>query len=371
MSSSSNLSIPSFIPDEQDAVPNEEEMSKKTKQIEVIQVNLNKCKDAAIEVVRQSAELLMITEPYVYKQGKVTFYDSNGQWIYAKAGVKQPRACIRVHPSLEPWLVEEFSDRDIATVAIKVQKKLTYICSVYLDIKLPVKKPMWVSLIKRCNDENIPLIAGLDCNAHSPLWGCKESNNRGELMEDLIHELQLTVANNGSTWTFEAGEHKSIIDITLMNERALLELGLEEWRVDRRHNFSDHNYIKYSFGKFLPGTRWSRNFRRGDWEKFEKTTDDAIDQQQLMEVKDMNNSLEELYLILNNALNQAAPMKKAPKCRPHRWWNNELQHLKMELLKLGDKRRQSADKMEKYREARRLFVKERKKAKQQSWRDFC
>ncbi len=36
---------------------------------------------------------------------------------------------------------------------------------------------------------------GADSNAHSVLWGCEETNKRGEEVEELILHFNLNVAN--------------------------------------------------------------------------------------------------------------------------------------------------------------------------------
>ncbi|CAB4046361.1 Hypothetical predicted protein, partial [Paramuricea clavata] len=79
-------------------------------------------------------------------------------------------------------------------------------------------------------------------------------------------------------------------------------------------------------------------------------------------------TLERLYACMNKALDSACPLRKAPRHKPHRWWNEKLQQLKVKLTALGDKRRYSAQRMTAYREARSDFVKERKAAREKSWR---
>lgn len=123
-------------------------------------------------------------------------------------------------PNLNPWLVNEFTNRDQCCVAVENQGKLVYIASAYLDINYSATPQILRNLIERCEVERIPLILGMDANAHSPLWGCDESNPRGEDLESMIAEHNLTVLNSGSIPTFKTTRAESIIDVTVINSAA-------------------------------------------------------------------------------------------------------------------------------------------------------
>ncbi|CAB4045425.1 Hypothetical predicted protein, partial [Paramuricea clavata] len=258
----------------------------------------------------------------------------------------------------------------MSTIALTVRGRIVYISSIYLDILLPAKKPLFIELVRRCQEDNIPLLTGIDCNAHSQMWGCHEQNRRGKELEEMIQEEQLTVMNTGNEWTFNVGGRRSIIDITVLNDRAVLDLEMEKWRVDHTHNFSDHNYIKYTFGQYVPGTKWTRNLRRGRWLEFEAMVEEDIDPS-WEEDLEMEDALERLYASMTKALDSACLLRKAPRHKPHRWWNEQLQQLKVKLAKLGDKHRYSTQRMSAYRELRAEFVKARKLARRTSWRDFA
>ena len=75
---------------------------------------------------------------------------------------------------------------------------------------------------------------GIDCNAHSSLWGSTDVNKRGEELEELILEKNLTVANCGNVCMFETVRAKTIVDITVTNVHAVRgRAGLEDGRGDR------------------------------------------------------------------------------------------------------------------------------------------
>jgi len=74
--------------------------------------------------------------------------------------------------------VERFTDRDIATIVVRLHSGVAYFSSIYLNIVEQAQKLLFVELADFCNSEGIPLI-GFDSNAHSTLWGAEEDNARG------------------------------------------------------------------------------------------------------------------------------------------------------------------------------------------------
>ena len=97
------------------------------------------------------------------------------------------RAAIYVRRALEAWLVEDYTDEDLAVCALRIEGRVWYIASLYMDIKRNVGDSFhFCRLVDFCEANCIPLVVGVDCNAHSPLWGCDGSNKRGEDLEELI-----------------------------------------------------------------------------------------------------------------------------------------------------------------------------------------
>ena len=129
----------------------------------------------------------------------------------------KPRAASWCNNYLCPWLVERFTDEDICVIAFKMDSRTVYCAAVYLDIYLTVRLQKFVQLLEFCDSKRIPLIVGADSNAHSVLWGCEETNKRGEELKELILRFYLNVANRGGEYTFSTSRANSIIEITLVN----------------------------------------------------------------------------------------------------------------------------------------------------------
>ena len=236
-----------------------------TKVVTCCQINMQKSKAAAIELNNGSDSIVLITEP-----SKIRNLNRANTQIFFHEGHQSPRAAIRVDQDLSPWLVPEYSDRDMCVVAVKLESKLVYVCSLYLDINLEVCRRSFSRLIDWCNRERISLIVGMDSNAHSPLWGCPDKNERGEALEEVLLTQNLTLLNVGHVSTFVTKRAESIIDLTVVNCYALENLNLEGWKVETEDSFSDHRYISFSIGKYKPAEQMFRNLKKANWALYEE-----------------------------------------------------------------------------------------------------
>jgi ribonuclease HI len=312
----------------------------------------------------------MITEPKVVKSNVSALDRRAGDVHYALGS--NPRSCIRTKTGLNPWPVSEFMNRDICTVAIKIKGRLTYVCSMYLDITFPAKNPKLVDLIDKCEREGIALLVGMDSNAHSVLWGCSVSNARGEALEDLIAEKNLRVVNSGNTSTFKTSKAESIIDVMLVNKHFDGNLSIRDWNVaSDTPSFSDHRYIEFSMGEYVPEERSYRNLRKADWATFResllvtKLPNISPDGSNLDECAD---SFESMVKV---ALDAACPLKTSTPVKPNSWWNESLEKQRKVLRRLFNVKKNSWHHQERWREALLVYRKAILEAKKRSWKEFC
>ena len=332
-------------------------------------INLKKSRLASLELNKRGYDLVMITEPYLSKSNVALLDRAAGDVYYALG--KSPRACIRVNPDLNPWLVNEFTEKDICCIATEIKGRLVYVVSVYLDINLSATPQILRDLIDRCNQKGIPMILGMDSNAHSPMWGCDEVNPRGEELEILIAEKNLTVMNVGSVPTFKTERAESIIDVALINAYAYENLSLQDWRVDESTSFSDHRYVLFQWGGYTPNEQHFRNLKRADWRLFnyKTTVDDLPDI--FDDGSNINECAKALHDLINMALDVACPMRKAIKKRPNSWWCSELASLREEVRHLENIKGHSSHHYNRYREKWSNYRRAIEKAKRDSWRSFC
>ena len=136
---------------------------------------------AHVDVVpKPKVALALVSEPPVGRDGRVR---AEGWGVVAK---DNGRAAVLINQGVHYWALEQFTHKDSAAVCVKIydtkneQYKSVYIASIYLDIKLDTISNDLKNLVEHCCRRRIPLIVGMDSNAHSTAWGALENNKRGE-----------------------------------------------------------------------------------------------------------------------------------------------------------------------------------------------
>ena len=124
-----------------------------------------------------------------------------------------------------------------------VKTKTIMTISAYCDINLDPISADIKNALAYAKQRGYSVLLAADTNAHSVLWG-KETNRRGQEVEDFISTENLTIHNIGREYTFECATGKSIIDVTMSHN---LKLKLNNWRVCKKFNGSDHNTIIFFF----------------------------------------------------------------------------------------------------------------------------
>ena len=84
-------------------------------------------------------------------------------------------------------------------------------CSVYLPPSIPFSL---LSLSDLVNELPPPFLLMGDFNAHNPLWGGNQLDNKGKIVEDLISTKNLVILNtNTPTYMHPATGTKTSIDL--------------------------------------------------------------------------------------------------------------------------------------------------------------
>ena len=140
------------------------------------------------------------------------------------------------------------------------------ICSVYIS---PNRSLELAELHNLLGQLPTPFIITGDFNAHSPLWGNTDTNQRGLCVEKLLLESDVYLANGtAATHVNQATLHTSSIDLTLCDPILVPELS---WSVQADLNGSDH--FPVSILMTPPGISpcsSRRSIRRTDWEVFSR-----------------------------------------------------------------------------------------------------
>ncbi len=282
-------------------------------------------------------------------------------------------AAVIIGERVKYWPVESLSSRDLAVIAIVLERGFLFLASGYQDIMLPVVSSELNRLQKFCRDERIPLIIGMDSNAHSTVWGEEESNHRGVELEQWLMEMGMNVENRGRVPTFTPlnGSRSTIIDLTITNDRAL-DL-VRDWSVEITPSLSDHRTITYELtAQLKEQVLQSRNFRKANWEEFTRALERiGIHWGQEGSPDDVEELAECLLSNLQEVLDAVAPMRTRSLKPARSWWTEKLALKRCILRNVYKQQYVHSNHMQKYKELKRELGLEIKKARQESWQTFC
>ena len=201
-------------------------------------------------------------------KGNHVFYDSSSE---------RPRSAIYASRNLQLWLAPQFTSRDVVTCLwIWPNGKEVMVTSVYMDIlNRQVIDNTLLKLLQHCRDKDIDLLICADTNAHSSLWNCDDTNERGGILEDYIFHFNLQIHNEGNHFTFFRGAAKTIIDVTLTKG---LDLGhrLHDWEVSDAVQGSDHLLLQWRLTISSPKHINIRDMKVGDWLLFQDTLEGLL-----------------------------------------------------------------------------------------------
>ncbi|XP_017758778.1 PREDICTED: uncharacterized protein LOC108549773 [Eufriesea mexicana] len=174
------------------------------------------------------------------------------------------------------------------------------------------------------------VIVGAGVNAKSPLWFCRELDQRGEPLDGLISQHGPLVLNRPcDVTTFEATRGKSIIDVTLVTPEALPLV--QNWKLHEDGKSSDHRILETRLNlkkrKAPPPPLQQRyHARKANWEMFHQH--DFEEKRNMSEkwIKchaDIESMVAELERVLTKVCSAAMPKKKWHEwSRP--WWTQDL-----------------------------------------------
>ena len=192
--------------------------------------------------------ILCIQEPYKdYKTGHIKNTPKNYTNIFSE---REPhkRAIIQIPKNLEKHIMfhTELSDRDNCVISIpnhENEKQRIYIASTYLPLDEKVSDSFITKTIKETETLKSGLIICADTNAHSTQWGNQSNNERGNELELILGNNNMSIENTDLSPTYQKHKNKSTIDLTITNNYAPR---VNEWCIDKGESLSDHKLIKFT-----------------------------------------------------------------------------------------------------------------------------
>ena len=209
-------------------------------------------------------QILFLTEPpLVTKANKIKGIPDDVFTVFVE---KSGQAAIATK-DITSWKCPQFCGCDISVCQAKINNKITYLVSMYMDQSIPHFPSEFIDLLKKVGSADI--IVGSDTNSHCTLWNCTFTDSRGEFVEDFIIQNNLQCLNMGNNWTFKGPNGQSIIDITLANYS--LANKISDWKVENNLEDSDHFRITFTINdclNFRSAETPEWNFKKGDWNFF-------------------------------------------------------------------------------------------------------
>ena len=145
---------------------------------------------------------------------------------------------------------------DLQAVAVRISlDKTTTLCSIYI----PPNQNISIADLKNLTDQlPTPFLLMGDFNAHNPLWGSNNTNDRGKkIEEDFLAQENLCFLNDGSDTYLHPGYGSySSIDLSICDPSLLLDYS---WQVHDDLCGSDH------FPIIIEGTDSSTQYRPQRW----------------------------------------------------------------------------------------------------------
>ena len=253
-----------------------------------------------------------------------------------------------------------------ATAArITVYKTIT-VCSIYLP---PSQRWNFLELEDLLSQLPPPALLLGDFNAHSHLWGCRDTNRQGKLIEDFILKQNLCLLNTGVSTYFHSGTGTaSAIDLSLCNPSLFLDLS---WSVHEDLCGSDHYPIIIRScnpdGRDALST-WKLD--RADWSAF---ADECSNELTITISETGDDSVKIFTEKLIEIANHTIPKSKAGKRTVNTTWFNddckEARKRRRKSLKLANTS-PTVENMDNYRILRAKCRRTIRTSRRQSWQAF-
>lgn len=349
--------------------------------LKVVQINLQHSRLAtdnlSVFLVEEDVDIALIQEPWVWNT-EVKGLHLNGYEVFYKKSDGKPRSCVVVKSQYHTFLIPSHSSSDLTATKFEAAGGTSMvIASCYMPHNEDAPPDVVRRLVENFQSEN--LLIGCDCNSRHSIWGSSEINTRGEFLFDYILSTNLIICNRGSTPTFTFPSTdtfrgwEEVLDITLTNDCSSRgSIKVDNWRVSDRKSFSDHRYILFNLSVSQNVSLPFRNPRRTNWRRFASVVSNKLGKHynnNLTTLEDIETKCNKFVKAMGSAFKVSCPVSFGRNKYPP-WWGEEISELRKESRKAFNLS-YSTGNWQTYRDSLRIYKKAIRKAKQESWRDFC
>lgn len=253
------------------------------RELEFFQINLHKAHAPTSELgglLRNKTRFVALIQEPVARNNKVIGLDRKKGNLIHVGGNEKPRAAIYCSRNIGIHPLYQLCTRDQAVAIIHIKKdgkdKQIVICSSYFPYEPPNAPPTpeFISVIDYCKVNKLPLISGIDTNAHHYAWGSTDINSRGDDLLEFIIATDLTIMNVGNKPTFVTKTRKEVLDISLCTQD--LSTLINDWNVTEHILTSDHRCINFTVGFDPSPPIYFRNPASTNWDYFTRLVESKI-----------------------------------------------------------------------------------------------
>ena len=255
----------------------------------------------------------------------------------------------------------------LQAIAVKVTLHRTVtICSVYIPPRYKLGQAEIDALVDQLPT---PFLLLGDFNAHSVLWGCRDSNPLGRTMESVLEAFDLCLLNDKShTYLHPASGSTSAIDLSICSPSVFMDF---QWKVHGDQCGSDHFPIFLDINRPMPEERVPRwQLNRADWLAFTTLCSSVINDEIFRDLEDpLAFFAHSLVDIATRTIPKSSP---TPHSRHKPWFTaacrEAIKCRKKALRKF--RRRPTASNRQDYQKARAKARRTIKKSKRESWKQY-
>ena len=235
---------------------------------------------------------------YIHSEGQ---RPSAGSSIFVKSCL--PQREIKIKTQLQA-----------VAVSVTLDKEIT-VCSVYISPAFTLTTEHLQSLLSQLPASYI--LVG-DFNGHSILWGCKENNSRGDIIDNFITNNNLCLMNDKSyTYLHPATGKFSSLDLSICLPSVLLDF---DWTVSEDQYGSDHFPViieSVNNSTNDPNAEWKLN--KANWELYHSLCAESL------KIDKFDNSLDPLddFTSLLDVTNKRIPTTSTNPKKSKPWYNDE------------------------------------------------
>ena len=176
-----------------------------------------------------------LQETYIKPEDTFTFKGFNTcNYIHSDCLRASGGSLIFVHSSCPQREIKLKRDLQAVAVSVTLEKEIT-LCSIYIPPSFALRPIHLNSLLQQLPS---PFILLGDFNGHNVLWGSKDNDPRGDLIEDFITQNDICLMNDKSNTFLDSGKGTfSALDLSICHPSLYLDY---EWSVCEDQHGSDH-----------------------------------------------------------------------------------------------------------------------------------